>query len=94
MPRRLAIDAPPPLAVSRFTRPPGRVGRAAIDAAPEEAGAAGLGARPVAGLSGCRAGGCSAPSSRALLEWPDLLILGEPTQGLDQPGVAAFYRAR
>ena len=30
--------------------------------------------------------------AHALLRKPDLLALDEPTQGLDQPGVAAFYK--
>lgn len=30
--------------------------------------------------------------SRALLSSPDLLILDEATQGLDQPGEASFYQ--
>jgi zinc transport system ATP-binding protein len=32
------------------------------------------------------------PGESVTVERPDILILDEPTQGLDQPGEAAFYR--
>ncbi len=90
VPQKLAIDATLPMTLRRFLDLPRRVSDAAAAAALEEAGAAELADRPVAGLSGGQFQ--RAMLARALLGDPDLLILDEPTQGLDQPGAAAFYR--
>ena len=90
VPQKLAIDPTLPMTLRRFLDLPKRVSdeRAAI--ALEEAGARDLAQRPLSGLSGGQFQ--RAMLARAILSDPDLLILDEPTQGLDQPGSAAFYR--
>ena len=53
-------------------------------------GIAGLGQRQLAALSGAQFQ--RAMLAEALLRRPQLLVLDEAAQGLDQPGVAPFYR--
>ncbi len=90
VPQKLQIDPTLPLTVNRFLNLPKRVARVATQNALEQAGAAQLGNRQMSDLSGGQFQ--RVLLARALLSTPDVLILDEPTQGLDQPGSAAFYQ--
>lgn len=89
VPQKLHIDQTLPLTVDRFLNLPRPVSTAAREAALERAGASDLGSQQMSALSGGQFQ--RALLARALLGEPQLLILDEATQGLDQPGSAAFY---
>jgi len=90
VPQKLQIDPTLPLTVGRFLGLPRRVSAdEALDAL-SRAGAEGLAERQIVDLSGGQLQ--RVMLARAALGNPDLLILDEATQGLDQQGSAAFYK--
>ena len=90
VPQRLAIDASLPMTVARFLSLPDRKDAAAVAAVMARVGIEGLNSRQMTALSGGQFQ--RVLLARALLVQPDILILDEPTQGLDHPGVESFYR--
>ena len=90
VPQRLHVEAMLPMPVNRFLSLPNKKSPREIELALQLAGVPGIEKQQIRNLSGGQFQRILL--ARAMLDRPNLLLLDEATQGLDQTGVADFYR--
>jgi zinc transport system ATP-binding protein len=90
VPQRLHIDPTLPMTVQRFLRLTNRVTKQACQSALATAGVPSVLHQQMASLSGGQFQ--RVLLARAIIHQPDILLLDEATQGLDQRGSASFYQ--